>query len=126
MSIALVTGTLTNTVIHVLQNTGLGKFFPVKVTGEEGLDRIDLVEKVIDVAEKYYGHAFELNRIVAIGDSANDILAARATGIRSIAVATGNSSLEELKNYVPNVLLPNLSNFESVLQAIFDERSNVI
>jgi len=46
--------------------------------------------------------------IVLIGDSPNDILAAHANHIRSIAVATGLNSREDLSAHSPHLLLPSL------------------
>jgi phosphoglycolate phosphatase len=46
--------------------------------------------------------------IALIGDSPNDIAAARANGIRSVAVATGIDTLDELRGHAPGVLVETL------------------
>jgi phosphoglycolate phosphatase-like HAD superfamily hydrolase len=46
--------------------------------------------------------------ISLIGDHPNDVRAARANGIRAIAVATGLVPIEELRTHSPDVLLPDL------------------
>ena len=43
-----------------------------------------------------------------IGDSPNDVIAARANGIRAIAVHTGISTAEELAAHGPDILLKDL------------------
>ena len=46
--------------------------------------------------------------ISLIGDAPADILAARANGIRAIAVATGLTAADELESHQPDILLKNL------------------
>jgi phosphoglycolate phosphatase-like HAD superfamily hydrolase len=48
------------------------------------------------------------SRIALIGDHPNDVRAAKANGIRAIAVATGLISMDELRTHSPDVLLPDL------------------
>jgi len=46
--------------------------------------------------------------VALIGDHPNDIRAARANGVRSIAVATGLVSAAELAEHTPDILVPDL------------------
>jgi phosphoglycolate phosphatase-like HAD superfamily hydrolase len=46
--------------------------------------------------------------VALIGDHPNDIRAARANGVRSIAVATGLVPSAELAEHAPDVLVPDL------------------
>ena len=46
--------------------------------------------------------------IALIGDAPSDVIAAKANRIRSIAVATGVSTEEELREQNPDLLLPDL------------------
>jgi phosphoglycolate phosphatase-like HAD superfamily hydrolase len=46
--------------------------------------------------------------VALIGDAPADIIAARENGIRSIAVHTGISSADELREHCPDFLLENL------------------
>jgi phosphoglycolate phosphatase-like HAD superfamily hydrolase len=48
------------------------------------------------------------SRVSLIGDHPNDIRAARANRVRSIAVATGLVSAEELAGHAPDILVPDL------------------
>jgi phosphoglycolate phosphatase len=50
-----------------------------------------------------------------IGDTPLDIACAQAGGARSIAVATGSHSVEELRAAGADVVLENLSNTEYVV-----------
>ena len=46
--------------------------------------------------------------ITLIGDHPNDVLAARANGIRAVAVGTGIVPLEELRTHSPLIAIPDL------------------
>ena len=56
--------------------------------------------------------------IVVIGDTPADIDCGRAIGARAIAVATGHHSVEELASHSPAVVFADLSDTESVVNAI--------
>jgi phosphoglycolate phosphatase-like HAD superfamily hydrolase len=43
-----------------------------------------------------------------IGDHPNDIRAARANGVRAIAVATGLVSADDLARHAPDMLVPDM------------------
>jgi len=46
--------------------------------------------------------------VALVGDHPNDIRAARAHGVRSIAVATGLAGADELAAHSPDVLVPDM------------------
>jgi phosphoglycolate phosphatase-like HAD superfamily hydrolase len=48
-------------------------------------------------------------RISLIGDHRNDIRAAKANGFQSVAVASGVSSLEDLRVLQPDILIESLA-----------------
>ncbi len=50
----------------------------------------------------------KMDRAGLVGDHPNDVRAAKANGIRAVAVATGLITIEELKLHSPDVLLPDL------------------
>jgi phosphoglycolate phosphatase-like HAD superfamily hydrolase len=55
---------------------------------------------------------------VIIGDSVHDVKCGKEYGARSIAVATGFHSKEELLSAEPDVLLDDLSDYRAVIQVI--------
>ena len=74
---------------------------------EQAKDRSGLARMAIREArrQKWIGPK---SQISLIGDHPNDVNAARANGARSIAVATGVISLEELQSHSPDILLADL------------------
>jgi phosphoglycolate phosphatase-like HAD superfamily hydrolase len=105
--LALVTGNLTRIGWRKLERAGLRSYFRYGAFGEmartrEGLARIALRQA------RAAGWISRDTPISLIGDAPQDILAARANGIRSISVNTGITPLTELQALKPDVLLPNL------------------
>ena len=56
--------------------------------------------------------------MVVIGDTPADVECARAVGARTVAVATGRYSVEELAEHAPTVVLPDLADTDAALRAI--------
>ena len=70
-------------------------------------DRAGLVRIAIRQARQE-GWIGRDSNITLIGDHPNDVLAARANGIRAVAVGTGIVSLDELQSHAPHVAVPDL------------------
>jgi pyrophosphatase PpaX len=52
---------------------------------------------------------------IFVGDSVNDIIAAKEAGVGSVAIATGTSSLEELLQYEPDYVLDSLNDLPNLI-----------
>jgi phosphoglycolate phosphatase len=105
--IGLVTGNLSRIGWRKMERAGLKPYFRFGAFAELAKDRAGLVRIAIRRArqEGWIGRAA---RISLIGDHPNDVRAAKANGIRSIAVATGLVGMDELRTHTPDVLLPDL------------------
>lgn len=105
--IGLVTGNLSRIGWRKMERAGLKPYFRFGAFAELAKDRAGLVRIAIRHArrEGWIGRAA---RISLIGDHPNDVRAAKANGIRSIAVATGLVGMDELRTHAPDVLLPDL------------------
>jgi len=84
--------------------------------GEDAEDRGDMVAKAI--ARVSNGNAPD--SVWIVGDTVRDIEAAAANGARSLAVATGASTVEELLAAGADIALEDLSNTAAVLDILFD------
>src|SRR5690606_28702848 len=71
-------------------------FFPFGGFGDQCLDRVDLVREAAARGEAWRGHAIHAADTYVIGDTPRDVEAGRAAGFRTVAVATGRYSVEEL------------------------------
>jgi phosphoglycolate phosphatase len=105
--VGLVTGNLTRIAWKKMEQAGLRRYFRFGVFSEEALDRAGLVRLAIRRARQQ-GWIDRSSGISLIGDHPNDVIAARANGICSIAVATGIATLEELAAQGPDVLVSDL------------------
>lgn len=105
--VGLVTGNLTDIAWKKMEQAGLRPYFRFGAFSESARDRAGLVRLAIRRARRERwidGDAV----ISLIGDHPNDIRAARANGIRAIAVATGVEPAEVLAACAPDVLVSDL------------------
>jgi phosphoglycolate phosphatase-like HAD superfamily hydrolase len=77
-----------------------------------------MVRLAIDKAEKSTGRQFRDKNVVIIGDSLRDIECGKLFNARTIAVATGFHSQEELLKAGPDYLFDSLKDHRRVLKAI--------
>jgi phosphoglycolate phosphatase-like HAD superfamily hydrolase len=105
--LALVTGNLTRIGWHKLERAGLRDYFDYGSFSETAKDRAGLAKAAIEMARARH-RITPQTPISLVGDAPADILAAKANGIRSIAVCTGLTSREELAAHTPDVLAEDL------------------
>jgi phosphoglycolate phosphatase-like HAD superfamily hydrolase len=103
----LVTGNLTAIGWKKMERAGLRPYFRFGAFAELARDRAGLVRIALDHAVK--NKWIDASSPVAlIGDHPNDIRAAKAHGVRSIAVATGLVGSAELAAHTPDMVRPDL------------------
>jgi phosphoglycolate phosphatase-like HAD superfamily hydrolase len=81
-------------------------------------DRCELVPHARQNAARHYGHDFDEDSTVLIGDTPLDVAAALATGARAVGVATGHFSAADLATAGAHAVLPDLADTAAVLAAI--------
>jgi phosphoglycolate phosphatase-like HAD superfamily hydrolase len=84
--------------------------------GSDSENRTEVVRTAIRRAEQILGHPVRPDLVYVIGDTPRDILHAREAGVRTVAVATGRSSLAELAQHGPDHLFADLSDTERLLR----------
>ena len=80
--------------------------------------RSELVHLARGNAARKYGRGFAGTATVLVGDTPLDVAAARVTGARAVAVATGGTSADKLAESGADVVLPDLTDTPAVLRAI--------
>jgi phosphoglycolate phosphatase-like HAD superfamily hydrolase len=105
--LGLVTGNFTSIGWKKVERAGLKHHFSVGVFGEMGKDRAALLRIAIRQA-KGLGWIGPGTLVSLVGDTPNDVKAARANGIVAVAVATGLCSQDELAKESPDVLVADL------------------
>lgn len=98
----------------------LNGYFGFGAFGENARQRSDLPQRAVDAAKRYKGHHFTAKEIVIIGDTPNDIHCGRHLHVRTIAVATGPFTVEQLSAEKPDFVFPNLTDKSKVIPAILD------
>jgi phosphoglycolate phosphatase len=103
----LVTGNLTAIAWKKMERAGIDHYFRFGAFAESASDRAGLVKLAIRQArrERWIDRT---SPVFLIGDHPNDILAARANGVHSIAVATGVVAASELATHKPDLLIEDL------------------
>jgi len=90
-----------------MERAGLKPYFRFGAFAEFAKDRAGLVRIAVRRARRE-GWISRKGSVALIGDHPNDVRAAKANGVRSVAVATGLISMDELRTHSPDVLLPDL------------------
>ncbi len=103
----LVTGNLQRIAWKKMESAGLRRYLRYGAFAEQAKDRAGLVRIAVRQA-KQEGWIADGSPVALIGDHPNDILAAKANRVRSIAVATGVVGAKELAAHAPDVLVPDL------------------
>jgi len=104
---ALVTGNLTRIGWTKMERAGLRRYLCFGAFAEMAPDRAGLTRMAIREARRQ-GWIGPKAKVTLIGDHPNDVKAAFANGIRSMAVATGLTSKQELAEHGPDLLLDDL------------------
>ena len=101
-----------------LQHFEIWDFFEWGAFSDDAADRNALVPIARSRAETYDIPAEAIERVIVIGDTPHDIECARVSGARSIAVATGGYSIEQLRHAGADEVLEDLSDTERVLSLL--------
>lgn len=101
-----------------LRATGLDTLLTFGAFGDSATERGHLVEIALDAAYIATRQRYERSRTVLVGDTPNDIQAARYAGTRVIAVATGRFGSDSLAEHEPDALLPDLGDTPAFVNAV--------
>lgn len=116
--VGLITGSLRGVASQILSRSGLLGFFPLTSFGDDCDHRQQIIDRALEKSTWVYGLARESIDLVTIGDAPMDIEAGKLFSARTIAVASGLYSAEELQSHNPDFVFPNLQDTEAIFQAI--------
>jgi phosphoglycolate phosphatase-like HAD superfamily hydrolase len=116
--LGLLTGNIEAGARLKLASTGLLPLFKVAAYGSDSGARPELPAIAVRRAEALTSRRFTGKEIVIIGDTPADITCGAHLGVRSIAVATGRYTVEELVAYAPDLVYDDLSDWRRVYKAI--------
>jgi phosphoglycolate phosphatase len=113
--LALLTGNLQRGAELKLRRYGLWDYFEFGAFADDHHDRNELGPFARTRACERHDFDFPPHAIDVIGDTAHDIACGKAIGARTIAVATGSSTVEELTAHQPDFVFQDLSDVEAVI-----------
>jgi phosphoglycolate phosphatase len=117
--LGLLTGNVEKAAWLKLQRINVAHHFRFGAFGNGAKERALLPPIAVTKVHTATGKHFKGKDIVIIGDTPNDILCGQALGVKSIAVATGKFTLEQLASHNPDALFADLSDTKQVQAAIW-------
>lgn len=115
--LGLVTGNLEPIAHAKLNRVNLGSYFPFGGFGNDHPERHLLIKRALKIAQEDFNYRGE--RTFIIGDTPRDIAAGKEAGVKTIVVATGNYSKDELEQYEPDLVLKSLKDKNKLLKIIY-------
>lgn len=108
--LGLATGNIESAAQVKLERAGLWSRFAFGGYGSDSSDRAQLVARAIERGCEHAGRQLSPREVIVVGDTPRDIHAARANGVRVVAVATGPSSdRDRLAEHAPDALFDTLA-----------------
>jgi phosphoglycolate phosphatase len=115
---ALLTGNLKEGARLKLSFLGLWHYFEFGAFADDSHIRDELGPFALARAEESLGIKFPPDRVYIIGDTPHDIACGKAIGAKTIAVATGAFSVEELAALNPTHTFADLSDTQALLNVV--------
>ncbi|MDB6128255.1 MAG: Haloacid dehalogenase domain protein hydrolase [Verrucomicrobia bacterium] len=115
---ALLTGNVERGARIKLGHHGLSHFFKFGAFADDSALRNELGPIAVRRAREHHGIDFAADRIFVIGDTPHDIECGKIINARTIAVATGHYSVEQLREHQPTAVLADLSDTEGFLRLV--------
>lgn len=116
--LGLLTGNVQGGAELKLRTFGLWERFVLGAYGSDRSRRVELVEVAFGRVEKLRGIRPKPHEAVVIGDTPADIATGRHNGCRSVAVATGRYSVDQLREHGPDHVLHDLADLAQSLDAL--------
>jgi phosphoglycolate phosphatase len=117
-TLSVLSGNASGVASAKLAAAGIASYFSSGAFGDSADHRHELVPVAVDLVRQRTGQAPQLGQVLLIGDTPRDIEAAKASGSRVLAVATGRYGVEELADHEPDLVFSTLEDVEQVYGAV--------
>jgi phosphoglycolate phosphatase-like HAD superfamily hydrolase len=114
--VGLLTGNLRSGAACKLSHYGLADRFKFGGFGDLWTDRNAIASEACEQARCHARG--KLDGVMVIGDTVHDIRCARSIGACAVAVPTGNTSADQLRDEEPDILVEDLTEVEPLLERI--------
>jgi phosphoglycolate phosphatase len=108
IQLALATGNVKEGARAKLEHIDLWHRFTCGGFGCDSAERARLVAVAIERACAVAGAPYDCAQVIVVGDTPHDVAAARACGVKVVAVATGSYTRDQLAEHTPDALLDTL------------------
>ena len=115
VGVGLVTGNIVGGARLKLDSARIWGHFGVGGYGSDHEERDELPRVALGRARAHWGRAFKPDQAVIVGDTPRDVACGRASGMRTVAVATGMFSVEQLQATGADHVVEDFSATERVL-----------
>lgn len=113
---SLLTGNVEKLAEAKLRVAGIWQYFGRRgAFGSDDENRDHLPAIAAERISAHLGHALEPKQFIIVGDTPRDISCARHFGARVLAVASGTHTVDQLKQYSPDILLADLCDTAAVI-----------
>ena len=116
--LALLTGNYEAAARLKLEYFDLWRYFSCGAFGDDAPDRNGLLPRAVDTIAACGGPSFAAADAIVIGDTPLDVACAAHSSARSIGVATGGHSIDELRAAGADHVFQDLTDTQAVLRAI--------
>ncbi len=116
--LALLTGNYETSAQMKLERFDLWRYFKCGAFGDDAPDRNGLLPRALARVLACDGLEIAAAQAIVVGDTPLDVACAQASGARSIGVATGGHSVDELRDAGADVVFEDLSDTIAVIAAL--------
>jgi len=121
MVVGLLTGNIRRGAQAKLKAASLARYFDgLGAFGDDALSRPELPAIAVKRAKETLGLRLWGRDVVIVGDTPADIECGRSLGVKSIAVATGPYTCEDMRPHGPDRCFPDLADTAAVMAGILD------
>lgn len=117
--LGLLTGNLRRGAEIKLSHFGVWHYFPFGAFADDHDDRNELGAFACARALEYHGQEFPPERIYILGDTPKDIACGKVFGAKTVAIATGQYTKEELAKHDPDILFEDFTDLDAVMKSLF-------
>ncbi len=116
--LGLLTGNWKRGAALKLCHFGLYHYFKLGAFGDDSIEREKLLPFARGRFERYYNDPILSENIIVIGDTPRDIQSTKPHGARTVGVATGTYSLNQLQAEQPDFLFEDFSDWASFMEIV--------
>ncbi|BDS08322.1 hypothetical protein NT6N_33620 [Oceaniferula spumae] len=119
VTLGLLTGNIAGGAAAKLDHFSLSSYFKFGAYGDDHHDRNQLGPVALQRASQHVGKDFSAEHTIVIGDTPKDIACGKAIGAKTLAVATGSFTVEQLEDHGADVTVSDLTS-DNLMRVLLD------